>query len=84
LTYFRYARLRVVLTTLKEQPVLGKMALILAEHKRTATALEDSGIAKIPKDVFDKYMTDSPRFISTYTGFRCDMGKTPVAETPDR
>ncbi|MBW1780834.1 MAG: cyclic nucleotide-binding domain-containing protein [Deltaproteobacteria bacterium] len=57
---------KVPLTTLREKSVFGEMALILAEHKRTATAtaLEDSEIAKIPKGVFDKYMTDSPRFIS--------------------
>ncbi len=58
---------KVVLTKLREKSVFGEMALILAEHKRTATAtaLEDSEIVKIPKDVFDKYMTGSPRFIST-------------------
>jgi len=58
---------RVVLTVLREQSVFGEMALILGEHKRTATAtaLEDSEIAKIPKAVFDRYMRDSPTFIST-------------------
>jgi CRP/FNR family cyclic AMP-dependent transcriptional regulator len=58
---------KVVLTVLREQSVFGEMALILGEHKRTATAtaLEDSEIAKIPKAVFDKYMRDSPKFIST-------------------
>ena len=58
---------KVILTKLGEKTVFGEMALILAEHKRTATAtaLEDSEIAKIPKDAFDKYMTGAPRFIST-------------------
>jgi CRP/FNR family cyclic AMP-dependent transcriptional regulator len=58
---------RVALTVLREHAVFGEMALILGEHKRTATAtaLEDSEIAKIPKAVFDKYMGDSPKLIST-------------------
>ncbi|MCF8143890.1 MAG: cyclic nucleotide-binding domain-containing protein [Deltaproteobacteria bacterium] len=58
---------KVVLTVLREQSVFGEMALILEAHKRTATAtaLEDSEIAKIPKSVFDNCMKDSPKFIST-------------------
>ncbi len=58
---------KVVITTLGEKSVFGEMALILAEHARTATAaaLEDSEIVKVPKNVFDAYMAESPWFIST-------------------
>jgi CRP/FNR family transcriptional regulator, cyclic AMP receptor protein len=57
---------RVVLTVLREGSVFGEMALILGEHKRTATAtaLTDSEIAKVPKAVFDQYMSESPKLIS--------------------
>jgi CRP/FNR family transcriptional regulator, cyclic AMP receptor protein len=57
---------KVVLTVLRERSVFGEMALILGENKRTATAtaLVDSEIAKIPKDVFDQYMRESPWMIS--------------------
>ena len=57
---------KVVLTTLEERSVFGEMALILEAHNRTATAtaLGDSEVVKIPKNVFDKYMKDSPRLIS--------------------
>ena len=57
---------KVVLTTLEERSVFGEMALVLEAHNRTATAtaLGDSEVVKIPKDVFDKYMNDSPKLIS--------------------
>ena len=57
---------KVVLTTLEEKSVFGEMALVLEAHNRTATAtaLGDSEVVKIPKNVFDKYMKDSPRLIS--------------------
>lgn len=57
---------KVVLTTLEERSVFGEMALVLEAHNRTATAtaLGDSEVVKIPKNVFDKYMKDSPRLIS--------------------
>lgn len=58
---------KVVLARLEERSVFGEMALILKEHQRTATAtaLEDSEVVKIPKDVFDQYMRDSPTVISS-------------------
>ena len=57
---------KVVLTTLEERSVFGEMALVLEAHNRTATAtaIGDSEVVKIPKNVFDKYMEDSPRLIS--------------------
>ena len=57
---------KVVLTMLEEKSVFGEMALVLEAHNRTATAtaLGDSEVVKISKDTFDKYMKDSPRFIS--------------------
>ena len=58
---------KVALTTLTENTVFGEMALVLKEHKRTATAtaVEDSELVKIPKSVFDKYVNASPKLIST-------------------
>ena len=58
---------KVVLTTLGEKTVFGEMALVLKEHRRTATAMaaEVSELVKIPKDVFDKYVNASPKLIST-------------------
>jgi CRP/FNR family cyclic AMP-dependent transcriptional regulator len=58
---------KVPLTTLEEKTVFGEMALVLKEHRRTATAtaVEDSELVKIPKNVFDKYINASPRLIST-------------------
>lgn len=58
---------KVVLTTLKEKTVFGEMALVLKEHRRTATAtaVEVSELVKIPKDIFDKYVNASPKLIST-------------------
>ena len=57
---------KVVLTMLEEKSVFGEMALVLEAHNRTATAtaLVDSEVVKISKDIFDKYMKDSPRLIS--------------------
>ena len=57
---------KVVLTMLEEKSVFGEMALVLEGHNRTATATAsgDSEVVKISKDTFDKYMKDSPRFIS--------------------
>ncbi len=57
---------KVVLTMLEEKTVFGEMALVLEAHNRTATAtaLGDSEVVKISKDTFDKYMEDSPRFVS--------------------
>ncbi len=58
---------KVVLTTLAEGTVFGEMALVLKEHKRTATAtaLKDSRLVVIPKNVFDKYVNASPKLIAT-------------------
>lgn len=57
---------KVVLATLEERSVFGEMALVLEGHNRTATAtaLGDTEVVKIPKNVFDNYMKDSPRLIS--------------------
>lgn len=58
---------KVVLTRLGEKTVFGEMALVLKEHKRTATAMavEDSELVVIPKSVFDKYVNATPKLIST-------------------
>lgn len=58
---------KAVLTTLGEQCVFGEMALILGNHTRSATAiaLEDTEVVRIPKEVFDTYMKESPKVIST-------------------
>jgi CRP/FNR family cyclic AMP-dependent transcriptional regulator len=58
---------KVPLTTLTEKTVFGEMALVLKEHRRTATAtaVEDSELVKIPKSVFDKYVNASPKLISS-------------------
>ncbi len=57
---------KVVLAILEEKSAFGEMALVLAAHNRTATAtaLGNVEVVKIPKDVFDKYMDDSPKLIS--------------------
>lgn len=58
---------RTVLTTLGEQCVFGEMALILGNHTRSATAIarEDTEVVRIPKNMFDTYMKESPKVIST-------------------
>ncbi len=58
---------KLILTTLGEECVFGEMALILGNHVRTATAtaIEDSQMMRIPKEVFDSYMKQSPKVIST-------------------
>jgi CRP-like cAMP-binding protein len=58
---------KLTLTTLGEDCVFGEMALILGNHVRTATAtaIEDSQMMRIPKEIFDSYMKQSPRVIST-------------------
>ncbi|MBW1741555.1 MAG: cyclic nucleotide-binding domain-containing protein [Deltaproteobacteria bacterium] len=58
---------KVVLTTLKPVTVFGEMALMLKEHKRTATAttLEDSELVEIHKSAFDQYIKSSPQVIAT-------------------
>ncbi len=55
-----------VLTTLGEQAVFGEVALLTGNHTRsaTATALEDSQIIRIPKEVFEQYLNKSPKVIS--------------------
>ena len=57
---------KVVLAILEEKSAFGEMALVLEAHNRTATAtaLGNVEVVKIPKDVFDKYMDDSPKLIS--------------------
>ena len=57
---------KVVLATLEEKSVFGEMALVLEGHNRTATATARGNVevVKIPKDVFDRYMNDSPKLIS--------------------
>lgn len=47
--------------------VFGEMALLLDEHRRTATAttLEDSEVIEIKKTTFDDYVKSSPQVIST-------------------
>jgi CRP/FNR family transcriptional regulator, cyclic AMP receptor protein len=58
---------KVVLTTLGKITVFGEMALVLKEHRRTATAtaVEVSELVKIPKVIFDKYINASPKLISS-------------------
>lgn len=58
---------KVVLTTLKPVTVFGEMALMLKEHKRTATAiaLEHSEMVEIGKKAFDDYVERSPQVIAT-------------------
>jgi CRP-like cAMP-binding protein len=58
---------KLILTTLGEDCVFGEMALILGNHVRTATvtAIEDTQVVRIPKEVFDTYMKESPKVIST-------------------
>ena len=58
---------KLILTTLGEESVFGELALILGNHVRTATAtaIEDSQVVRIPKEVFDSYMKQSPQVIST-------------------
>jgi CRP-like cAMP-binding protein len=55
-----------VLTVLGEQAVFGEVALLTGNHIRsaTATALEDSQIIRIPKEVFEQYLNKSPKVIS--------------------
>ena len=55
-----------VLTILKPVTVFGEMALILEDHKRTATAtaLEHSEVVEIEKKDFDKYIEKSPQVIA--------------------
>ncbi|MCG8635074.1 MAG: cyclic nucleotide-binding domain-containing protein [Desulfobacterales bacterium] len=55
-----------VLTVLGEQAVFGEVALLTGNHTRsaTATALEESQIIRIPKEVFEQYLNKSPRVIS--------------------
>ena len=57
---------KVVLAILNEKSVFGEMALVLEAHNRTATAtaLGNVEVVKIPKDVFDRYMDNSPKLIS--------------------
>ena len=52
---------------MKEKSVFGEIALVLEEHKRTATAtaVENSELVRISKGVFDKYMKETPKLIST-------------------
>lgn len=57
---------KMVLAMLEEKSVFGEMALVLEGQTRTATAtaFEDSEVVKIPKEVFDRYMRESPKLIS--------------------
>ncbi len=56
-----------VLTILEPVTVFGEMALLLKDHKRTATAiaLEYSEIVEIEKKYFDEYIGESPLVIAT-------------------
>ncbi len=56
-----------VLTILEPVTVFGEMALLLKDHKRTATAiaLEYSEIVEIEKKYFDEYIGESPPVIAT-------------------
>jgi len=58
---------QVKLTTFKPVTVFGEMALLLDEHRRTATVttLEDSEVIEIKKTTFDDYVKSSPPIIST-------------------
>ncbi|MCP3939997.1 MAG: cyclic nucleotide-binding domain-containing protein [Desulfobacteraceae bacterium] len=58
---------KLVIATLGEESVFGVMALILGNHVRTvtATAIEDSQVIRIPKKIFDTYMKESPKVISS-------------------
>ncbi|MEH0019626.1 MAG: cyclic nucleotide-binding domain-containing protein [Desulfobacter sp.] len=57
---------KLILTQVKEQSVFGEMALVLGNHKRTATAtaVDTCQVIRIPKKVFDKYMKASPAVIT--------------------
>jgi len=56
-----------VLAVLNPVTVFGEMALLLKDHKRTATAtaLEYSELVEIEKKYFDEYIGESPPVIAT-------------------
>ena len=56
-----------VLTTLKPPAVFGEMALLLKDHKRTATATaaEDCEVVEIKRRAFDDYIAKSPSVIAS-------------------
>jgi CRP-like cAMP-binding protein len=58
---------QAVLTTLKPPAVFGEMALLLREHKRTATATaaEDCEVVEIRRKAFDDYIEESPKVIAS-------------------
>ena len=79
---------KVVLTTLEEKSVFGEMALVLEEHNRTATAIArgKSEVVKIPKNIFDKYLKNSPKFISVClvaVADRLQEMTTKISKNPD-
>lgn len=57
---------KVVLAKLSPITVFGEMALLLDNHRRTAsaTALSDAKIVEMNREIFEQYLKDSPLFIS--------------------
>ncbi len=79
---------KVVIKTLEPVAVFGEMALILREHKRTATALArmDSEVVVISREVFEDYIQRTPQIIRTVLEtFASRLRETTqkVSRTPD-
>jgi CRP-like cAMP-binding protein len=58
---------KTVLTILTPPAVFGDMALLLQDHKRTATATakEDCEVVEIKREAFDDYISKSPQVIAS-------------------
>lgn len=56
----------MVLAQLEPVAVFGEMALLMDEGRRTATAkaLRDSTLVEVPKETFETYLKESPKFIT--------------------
>ncbi len=56
-----------IITILKPVSIFGEMALLLKDHKRsaTATALDDCEVVEIVKKEFDDFVGSSPKIITT-------------------
>ncbi len=79
---------KTVITTLKPPAVFGEMALLLKEHKRTATviAAEDCELVEIKRQDFDDYIAQSPKVIaSVLTALASRLRETTVraSKVPD-
>lgn len=57
---------KMVLARLSPITVFGEMALLLDQHRRTAsaTALTECKIVEMSREIFEQYLKDSPLFIS--------------------